>query len=47
MLQGHFKTVHTDYEDLGLAYYAGMKGDNWDKKALDFTVEGSPATLLC
>lgn len=34
-----------DYEDLGLAYYAGMKGDNWDKKALDFTVEGSPRDI--
>lgn len=29
-----------EYEDLGLAYYAGMKGDNWNKKALDITIEG-------
>ena len=36
-----FQNCTYDYEDLGLAYYAGMKGDNWDKKALDFTVEGS------
>ena len=34
-----------DYEDLGLAYYAGMKGDNWDKDALDFTIEGSPCDI--
>ena len=30
-----------DYEDVGLAYYAGLKGDNWDKHAVDFTIEGS------
>ena len=30
-----------EYEDMGLAYYAGMQGDNWDKKALDFTLEGT------
>ena len=30
-----------DYEDVGLAFYAGLKGDNWDKKALDFTIGGS------
>lgn len=29
-------------EDVGLAYYAGLKtGDNWNKHALDFTIEGS------
>lgn len=30
-----------EYEDVGFAYYAGMKGDNWNKKALDFIFEGS------
>ena len=30
-----------EYEDVGLAYYAGLrKGDTWDKHALDFTIEG-------
>ena len=29
------------YEELGYAYYAGMRGDNWNKRALDFTVEGT------
>ena len=29
-----FQNCTYDYEDLGLAYYVGMKGDNWDKKAL-------------
>ncbi len=36
-----FQNCCFEYEDQGLAYYAGMKGDNWDKKALDFTIEGS------
>lgn len=40
-----FQNCTYDYEDLGLAYYVGMKGDNWDKKALDFTVEGSPRDI--
>lgn len=34
-----------EYEDKGLAYYAGLKGDNWDKKALDFTFEGSQSNI--
>lgn len=29
-----------EYEDVGLAYYAGLRGDNWNKRALDFTFEG-------
>ena len=33
------------YQDQGLAYYAGMKGDNWDKKALDFVIEGSQENI--
>ena len=27
-----------EYNDVGLAYYAGMKGDTWDKHALDCSV---------
>ena len=30
-----------EYEDVGLAYYAGLRGDNWNKRALDFTFEGA------
>lgn len=30
-----------DYQEIGFAYYAGLKGDNWNKKAIDFTFEGS------
>lgn len=33
------------YEDLGYAYYAGMRGDNWNKKALDITFEGTENTI--
>ena len=35
-----FRNCEFEYEDLGLAYYAGLRGDNWDKHALDFTFEG-------
>ncbi len=34
-----------EYEDVGLAYYAGLKGDNWDKHAVDFTFEGPEADI--
>lgn len=32
------------YKDMGYAYYAGMKGDVWDKIALDFTIESGENT---
>lgn len=35
-----FSRCTYEYDDVGLAFYAGMRGDNWDKKALDFTIEG-------
>lgn len=35
-----FEHCKYEFEDIGNAYYAGMKGDNWDKHALDFTFEG-------
>lgn len=35
-----FQRCKCEYEDVGLAYYAGLKGDNWNKKAVDFTLEG-------
>lgn len=40
-----FQHCKFEYEDLGLAYYAGLKGDNWDKHALDFTFEGNSADI--
>ena len=27
-----------DFDDVGLAYYAGLRGDNWDKHALDCNI---------
>lgn len=35
-----FKACSCDFENVGLAYYAGLRGDNWNMQALDFTVEG-------
>lgn len=35
-----FQRCKYEYEDKGLAYYAGLKGDTWNKKAIDFTFEG-------
>ena len=40
-----FQRCEYEYEDLGLAYYAGMKGDNWNKNALDFTFEGAESDI--
>ena len=30
--------VAIDFSDVGLAYYAGMRGDTWDKHALDCSI---------
>lgn len=35
-----FKACSCEHENVGLAYYAGLRGDNWNMQALDFTVEG-------
>jgi hypothetical protein len=35
-----FQRCEYEYDDVGLAYYAGLRGDNWNKKAVDFTIEG-------
>lgn len=36
-----FQRCKYEYEDKGYAYYAGLRGDTWNKNALDFTFEGS------
>lgn len=41
-----FLRCEYEYDDVGLAYYAGLKGDNWNKKALDFTFEGKEKDVL-
>lgn len=35
-----FESCRYEYNDLGNAYRAGIRGDNWNMNALDFTVEG-------
>lgn len=42
-----FAKCKYEYEDVGLAYYAGLKGDNWDKHAIDITFEGSSKSIKC
>lgn len=41
-----FQRCKYEYEDMGLAYYAGLKGDNWHKRALDFTFEGQKKDIV-
>lgn len=36
-----FQRCSYEYEEIDFAYYAGLKGDNWNKKAIDFTIEGT------
>ena len=36
-----FRQCSYEYNDIGLAYYAGLHGDVWNKKAIDITFEGS------
>ena len=40
-----FQRCHYEYQDSGFAYYAGIKGDNWNKRSIDFTVEGNIADI--
>ena len=40
-----FKNCVYEYENLGLAFYAGLTGDVWNKNALDFTIEGNTEHL--
>ena len=41
-----FLRCEYEYDDVGLAYYAGLRGDNWNKRALDFTFEGRKNDVL-
>ena len=40
-LADSFNNCSFDYEDKGLAYYAGIKGDTWGKRAIILTIEGN------
>ena len=35
-----FHRCKYEYRDIGNAYYAGYRGDNWNKNAVDFIFEG-------
>ncbi len=39
------ESCRLDHEDIGNAYYAGIRGDNWNMNALDFTIEGSERNI--
>ncbi len=40
-----FQQCKVEHEDIGNAYYAGIRGDNWNMNALDFTIEGSNTNI--
>lgn len=44
-LSNAFQHCEYEYEDVGNAFYAGIKGDNWNMNALDFTFEGSEKNI--
>ena len=44
-LANSFTNCKYEYEDLGLAYYAGLRGDNWNKNAIDMTIEGPQSAV--
>lgn len=45
-LANAFANCKYEYEDLGLAYYAGLRGDDWNKNAIDMTIEGPQSAVL-
>ena len=40
-----FRRCQYEYEVLDFAYYEGIRGDNWNKKAVDFTIEGTADSI--
>lgn len=40
-LANAFGRCTNEWNDEGLAFYAGMRGDNWNQRALDFIIEGN------
>lgn len=44
-LAEQLKACQIECDDVGLAYYAGLSGDTWDKRALDFTVLGTSESI--
>lgn len=44
-LAAAFQKCKYEYEDIGNAYRAGIRGDNWNMNALDFIFEGSEKNI--
>ena len=42
----HIRNCDVDFDDVGLAYYAGLRGDNWDKHAVDVAIVGREEDVL-
>lgn len=45
-MAGAFQRCKYEWENVGLAYYAGLKGDNWNKNAIDITFDGLKDDIL-
>lgn len=42
-----FKACSCEHENVGLAYYAGLRGDNWNMQALDLQSKALRVVLRC
>lgn len=40
-----FGNCFYDYDELGYSYYVGIRGDNWNKKAIDLTFTGDKQSI--
>lgn len=40
-----FASCSYDYNELGYSYYVGIRGDNWNKKAIDLTLTGNKQSI--
>lgn len=40
-----FGNCSYDYDELGYSYYVGIRGDNWNKKAIDLTLTGDKQSI--
>ena len=42
----HIRKCNIEFDDVGYAYYAGLRGGNWDKHAVDVTVIAQQEDIL-
>lgn len=40
-----FGNCSYDYDELGYSYYVGIRGDNWNKRAIDLTLTGDKQSI--